>query len=75
MRAAAPPIRSRRDSIDVYRALGGVWTALVVIFLMIPIVYVIIHSMNGGNSFNIWKEWGGLTWYRELFDNKSVRNT
>ena len=74
MSAAAPPIR-RRHSIDVYRTLGGVWTTLVVIFLMIPIVYVIIHSMNGGNSFNIWKEWGGLTWYRELFDNRSVRNT
>ena len=75
MSAAAPPIRRRRHSIDVYRLLGGVWTTLVVIFLMIPVVYVIIHSMNGGNSFNIWKEWGGLTWYRELFDNKSLRGT
>ncbi len=74
MSATAPPIRRRR-SIDVYRTLGGVWTTLVVIFLLIPIVYVIIHSMNGGNSFNIWKEWGGLTWYRELLDNRSVRNT
>jgi putrescine transport system permease protein len=73
--AVAPPIRRRRHSIDVYRTLGGLWTGLVVIFLLIPIVYVIVHSMNGGNSFNIWKEWGGLKWYRELFDNKSVRDT
>lgn len=75
MTATAPPTRRRRHSTDVYRLVGGVWTALVVIFLLIPIVYVIVHSMNGGNSFNIWKEYGGLQWYRELFDNKSLRDT
>ena len=75
MSTTAPPIRRRHRTFDVYRTLGGVWTALVIIFLLIPLVYVIIHSMNGGNSFNIWKEWGGLKWYRELFDNKSLRDT
>ena len=44
-------------------------------FLMTPIVYVFLHSMNGGNSFNIWKEFGGLKWYRELLDNKPLRDT
>jgi putrescine transport system permease protein len=73
--ATAPPVRRRRHSFDAYRAVGVVWTTLVVIFLLIPIVYVIVHSMNGGNSFNIWKEWGGLKWYHELFDNRSLRAT
>jgi putrescine transport system permease protein len=75
MTAAIPTQRKRRGTFDAYRAIGALWTALVVIFLLIPIVYVIIHSMNGGNSFNIWKEWGGLKWYHELFDNVSLRDT
>ncbi len=74
MNAPTAVVRRRR-TFDVVRLLGGLWTSIVVIFLLIPIVYVIIHSMNGGNSFNIWKEWGGLTWYRELFDNRSLRAT
>jgi putrescine transport system permease protein len=62
-------------NVDWPRILLGLWTTLLVVFLMTPIVYVFIHSMNGGNSFNIWKEWGGLKWYRELLDNKPLRDT
>jgi putrescine transport system permease protein len=73
--ATIPTRRKRRGTFDAYRALGALWTTLVVVFLLIPIVYVIIHSMNGGNSFNIWREWGGLKWYHELFDDVSLRDT
>ena len=69
------PALKRRRSIDVPALLITIWSFMVVIFLLIPIVYVFVHSMNGGKSFNIWKEWGGLKWYRELFSDKSLRAT
>lgn len=69
------PVLKRRRSIDVPALLITIWSFMVVIFLLIPIVYVFVHSMNGGKSFNIWKEWGGLKWYRELFSDKSLRAT
>ena len=75
VRRAPASAKSRRQRIDVAKLLLGVWTAALIVFLMLPILYVIIHSMNGGNSFNIWKEFGGLKWYRELLDTPSTRDT
>ena len=75
MSASVAVVPRRRHGPDWPRLALTLWTALLIIFLMTPIVYVFLHSMNGGNSFNIWKEFGGLKWYRELLDNKPLRDT
>jgi putrescine transport system permease protein len=72
--SAKTPAGPRRQ-FDVAKLLLGLWSALLIVFLMVPIFYVIIHSMNGGKSFNIWKDFGGLQWYRELLDTPSTRDT
>lgn len=64
-----------RPSRDLGKWLTALWSWLVVIFLLVPIVFVVVHSFNGGNSFNIWKEWGGLKWYRSLIEDRSLRAT
>ena len=64
-----------RRKFDVAKVILGLWSALLIVFLMVPIVYVIIHSMNSGKSFNIWKDFGGLQWYRELLDTPSTRDS
>ncbi len=68
------PTTTLRPSKDPVQWLSGIWSGLVVVFLLIPIGYVFAHSMNAGNSFNIWKEFGGLKWYRELLENRSLRD-
>ena len=75
VRPTSAPAISHRKRMDVAKLLLGLWTAALIVFLMLPILYVFIHSMNGGKSFNIWKEFGGLKWYRELLDTKSTRDT
>lgn len=75
MSASVAVVPRHRRAPDWPRFGLALWTALLIMFLMTPIVYVFIHSMNGGNSFNIWKEFGGLQWYRELLDNKPLRDT
>lgn len=75
MSASVAIVPRRKRGPDWPRLALTLWTALLIIFLMTPIVYVFLHSMNGGNSFNIWKEFGGLKWYRELLDNKPLRDT
>ncbi len=67
--------KHNRQPRDIGKWLTAAWSWLVVIFLMIPIGFVVAHSMNGGNSFNIWKEFGGLKWYRELLSDRSLRAT
>lgn len=60
---------------DWPRTALAVWTTLCILFLLIPIGFVIVHSLNGGNSFNIWKKFGGLTWYRKIWNDIPFRNT
>lgn len=72
MTVAIPSVKRTRDGAKF--ALG-LWTWLVVLFLMIPIFFVVLHSFNGGNSFNIWKEWGGGRWYKRIIDDKPFRDT
>jgi len=38
------------------------------VYLFIPIVLVVAHSFNGGNSFTIWSGTAGVKWWDELFD-------
>ncbi len=69
---AAATVPRKRDWPRVGLA---VWTFLCVAFLLLPIGFVIVHSFNGGNSFSIWKEWGGLKWFRKIWDDKPFRDT
>ena len=39
---------------DLPRVALGVWALVCIAFLLLPIVFVIAHSFNGGNSFSIW---------------------
>ena len=75
MSGSAASLRRVRRRTDWSKVLLGLWTGALIFFLLVPIGFVIVHSMNGGKSFNIWKEWGGLQWYRELLDNKPLRAT
>jgi ABC-type spermidine/putrescine transport system permease subunit II len=48
------------------------WTALVIVFLFIPIMLVVLHSFNGGSSFTIWSGDPGVKWWGELFDGTAA---
>ena len=48
------------------------WTALVIVFLFIPIMLVVLHSFNGGTSFTIWSGDPGVKWWGELFDGTAA---
>jgi spermidine/putrescine transport system permease protein len=48
------------------------WTALVILFLFIPIMLVVLHSFNGGSSFTIWSGEPGVKWWGELFDGTAA---
>jgi len=51
----------------------GVWTAIVFVFLFLPIAYVVVHSFSGARSFQIW---GGFTTepYSAMLDNRQLRD-
>ncbi len=56
----------------------GVWTVLVIVFLFIPIGFVVAHSFNSGNAFLVWQGFS-TEWYRHLLDNdplvQAIRNS
>ena len=53
---------------EVLNKVLAVWTALVLVFLFIPILLVILHSFNAGSSFTIWSGSTSLKWWGELFN-------
>ena len=58
----------------LHRTLG-VWTALVLVFLFIPVGLVFLHSFNRGNSFTIWSYAVSTKWWGELFDGAVFAQT
>lgn len=58
----------------LHRTLG-VWTALVLVFLFIPVALVFLHSFNRGNSFTIWSYAVSTKWWGELFDGAVFAQT
>ena len=68
---SATPRRRKRDLVTF--GLGA-WSAVVYIFLFLPIVYVIIYSFTKSDSFLVW---GGrsLKGYRRLFDNEQLKHS
>ncbi len=61
-----------KRSFDVLKLAMGVWTALVITFLFIPILMVIRHSFNSGGSLIVWAGSYSAKWWGELFDGKRV---
>lgn len=47
------------------------WTALVFLFLFLPILVVVIYSFNGGRNLYIWTEFSPR-WYGAALDNPRV---
>ena len=72
----APPSRGRR--FDFVSWGLGVWTVLVIVFLFIPIGFVVAHSFNSGNALLVWQGFS-TEWYSSLFDNdplvQAIRNS
>ena len=61
----------RRRGVDV--ALG-VWTLLVIVFLFLPIVYIVIYSFNDNRALFQWSRFG-TRWYSEMFDNRQLTDS
>jgi ABC-type spermidine/putrescine transport system permease subunit II len=57
-----------RAKIEILPKALGVWTALVLVFLFIPIMLVFLHSFNNGSSFTIWSGETSTKWWGELFN-------
>ena len=56
------PARPSRVA-DVSKPILAVWSALVLLFLLIPIFLVIRHSFNGGPSFSVWSGKYDIVWW------------
>jgi len=52
---------------DPVKVAMSVWTVLVLVFMFLPILLVILHSFNGGNSFTVWTGSPSTKWWSELF--------
>ena len=50
---------------------GRVFTALVFLFLYLPIVLLIVFSFNAGSSGSVWQGFS-LHWYQELFQDRLI---
>jgi ABC-type spermidine/putrescine transport system permease subunit II len=48
---------------DLLRPALVVWTALVLVFLFVPILLVVRHSFNNGPSFSIWSGSYSTVWW------------
>lgn len=57
---------------EVLNKVLAVWTALVLVFLFIPILLVILHSFNAGSSFTIWSGSTSVKWWGELFNGSEM---
>ena len=69
---AAPraPVQRRRPR-DVPGLLLRGWTLLVLVFLFLPILFVIGYSFNSGRRLAIWDGFGTV-WYGTALDNDAV---
>ena len=66
------PHRSRGRRFDLVSWGLGVWTVLVIVFLFIPIGFVVAHSFNSGNAFLVWQGFS-TEWYRQPLRQRPAR--
>ena len=69
--AAERPRRRRRPVRDVPGLLLRGWTALVLVFLFLPIAFVVAYSFNSGRRLAVWGGFG-TNWYGTVLDNDAV---
>ena len=61
----------KHRAMSVQRWIFGVWTALVFVFLYVPIVLLIVFSFNS-SRLNIRWEGFSLKWYAALLENRTL---
>ena len=61
-----------RVSETIGRAALWVWSALVIVFLFLPIGFVIGHSFNANRSMFVWSHFS-TKWYGSMWDNEQMR--
>ena len=69
--AVTPPPTKRRR-IDFLSIGLGVWTVIVLIFLFLPIGFVVAHSFNEGKALLVWRGFS-TKWYHELCKNEPLK--
>jgi ABC-type spermidine/putrescine transport system permease subunit II len=66
MTAVTVPRRVRRQR-DPFRVLLGALTVVVLVFMFLPIGFVILHSFNKGGNFSIWAGGVSTRWWGDVF--------
>lgn len=62
------PVPANRQPHNLARTVLLVWTALMFLFLFLPIFVIVIYSFNGGRNLYVWTEWSAH-WYAEALGN------
>lgn len=62
------PVPANRQPHNLARTALLVWTALMFLFLFLPIFVIVIYSFNGGRNLYVWTEWSAH-WYAEALGN------
>jgi len=69
--SASAPVPAARRRPDGVRLALAVWSALVFVFLFLPIAYVVIYSFNAGRILAVWEGFG-TDWYAVAWANPSI---
>jgi len=56
---------------SVGRAALWLWAALVIVFLFLPLVFVVAHSFNDNRSMFVWSHFS-TKWYSSMWDNEQM---
>jgi spermidine/putrescine transport system permease protein len=71
-RKFAAPSRFRRPSgSGVFRTTFGIWTALVIAFLYLPIAVLVVYSFNTSRLNLVWEGFT-LNWYAQVWANEPL---
>ena len=53
------------------KVLKGIYLALIILFLYLPIFTLMVLSFNEGKTMNAWTGFS-FRWYREMFSNRTI---
>ena len=53
------------------KTFKGIYIALIILFLYLPIFTLMVLSFNGGKTMNAWVGFS-LQWYEEMFNNRQI---
>ena len=60
-----------RVSEPIGRAALWLWSALVIVFLFLPLAFVVAHSFNDNRSMFVWSHFS-TKWYSSMWDNEQM---